>query len=149
MSTLVQVMAWCYQAPSHYLSQSWPRSLSPYGVTRPQWVNTMIAHALALCIIRTLTNISKTSYSMWKGFQLPPLSQCWTIIGKTYFLHNLLWISPWIKSVRYHFSHDHITIVMHYVINSDIISMMLTEWYIGSMCEECLPCHQLWVHYVT
>ena len=37
-STLVQVMAWCHQATSHYLSQCWPRSLSPYGVTRPQWV---------------------------------------------------------------------------------------------------------------
>ena len=39
-STLVQVMAWCCQATSHYLSQCWPRSLSPYRVTRPQWVNT-------------------------------------------------------------------------------------------------------------
>ena len=38
-STLVQVMAWCHHATSHYLSQCWPRSLSPYGVTRPQWVN--------------------------------------------------------------------------------------------------------------
>ena len=38
-STLVQVMAWCRQATSHYLSQCWPRSLSPYGVTRPLWVN--------------------------------------------------------------------------------------------------------------
>ena len=38
-STLVQVMAWCRQATSHYLGQCWPRSLSPYGVTRPQWVN--------------------------------------------------------------------------------------------------------------
>ena len=38
-STLVQVMAWCRQATSHYLSQCWPRSLPPYGVTRPQWVN--------------------------------------------------------------------------------------------------------------
>ena len=37
--TLVQVMAWCRQATSHYLSQCLPRSLSPYGVTRPQWVN--------------------------------------------------------------------------------------------------------------
>ena len=34
-STLVQVMAWCRQATSHYLSQCWPRSVSPYGVTRP------------------------------------------------------------------------------------------------------------------
>ena len=37
-STLVQVMALCRQAPSHYLSQCWPRSMSPYDVTRPQWV---------------------------------------------------------------------------------------------------------------
>ena len=26
-STLVQLMAWCHQATSHYLSQYWPRSL--------------------------------------------------------------------------------------------------------------------------
>ena len=38
-STLVQLMAWCHQATSHYLSQCWPSSMSPYGVTRPQWVN--------------------------------------------------------------------------------------------------------------
>ena len=34
-STLVQVMAWCRQATSHYLSQCWPSFLSPYDVTRP------------------------------------------------------------------------------------------------------------------
>ena len=39
-STLVQVMAWCRQATSHYLSQCWPRSMPSYGVTRPQWVNS-------------------------------------------------------------------------------------------------------------
>ena len=40
-STLVQVMAWCRQATSHYLSQCWPRSLSPYGVARPRWIITL------------------------------------------------------------------------------------------------------------
>ena len=40
-STLVQVMAWCRQAPSHYLNQCWPRSLLPYGITRLQWVNSI------------------------------------------------------------------------------------------------------------
>ena len=39
-STLVQLMAWCRQATSHYLSQCWLRCMSPNGVTRPQWVNT-------------------------------------------------------------------------------------------------------------
>ena len=38
-STLVQIMAWCHQATSHYLSQCWPRSMSPNGVIRPQLVN--------------------------------------------------------------------------------------------------------------
>ena len=37
-STLVQVMACCLTAPSHYLNQCWLRSLSPHGVTGPQWV---------------------------------------------------------------------------------------------------------------
>ena len=37
-STLVQIMAWCHQATSHYLSQWWPRSLLPYDITRPEWV---------------------------------------------------------------------------------------------------------------
>ena len=38
-STLVQVMALCLQATSHYMSQCWPTFMSPYGVTRPQRVN--------------------------------------------------------------------------------------------------------------
>ena len=38
-STLVQVMARCRQATSHYLNQCWHGSLPPYGVIRPHWVN--------------------------------------------------------------------------------------------------------------
>ena len=37
-STLVRVMAWCHRATSHYLSQCWPTSLSPYRVTVAQLV---------------------------------------------------------------------------------------------------------------
>ena len=41
-STLVQVMAWCHQSTSHYnplpSSQYRPSSISPYGLTGPQWV---------------------------------------------------------------------------------------------------------------
>ena len=49
-STLVQVMAWCRQATSYYLSRCWPRSLSPYGVTRPQWVNSVVECKFLVCI---------------------------------------------------------------------------------------------------
>ena len=42
-STLVQVMAWCCRATSHYLNQCWHRSGLPYSITRPQWVNSFHA----------------------------------------------------------------------------------------------------------
>ena len=49
-SIWVQLMAWCRRATSHYLSQCWPRSMSPHDVTRPQWIevlNTSSANKLA------------------------------------------------------------------------------------------------------
>ena len=51
-STLVQVMAWCLQASSHYLSQCWPRSLLPNGVTRPQ---LSVSHTNDTSILSILT----------------------------------------------------------------------------------------------
>ena len=41
ISTLVQVMAWCCQATSHYLSRCWPNFMSPYGITSRQWANAI------------------------------------------------------------------------------------------------------------
>ena len=55
-SALVQVMAWCRQATSHYLSQYWPRSQSPYDVTRPQWVNKPRAKGKQQYFARGLVN---------------------------------------------------------------------------------------------
>ena len=54
-STLVKVMAWCRQATSRYLSQCWPRYLSPYGVTRPQWVNNQWRRATAIFLFHNTT----------------------------------------------------------------------------------------------
>ena len=48
-STLVQVMAWCRQATSHYLSQCWLSSLSPYGVARPQRVKLQSQYHTCWC----------------------------------------------------------------------------------------------------
>ena len=39
-------MAWCCQATSHCLSQGWCRSFSPYGITRPQWVDLIMYAAI-------------------------------------------------------------------------------------------------------
>ena len=38
-STLIQVMAWCRQATSHYLSLCLPRAMLLHLITRPQWVD--------------------------------------------------------------------------------------------------------------
>ena len=48
-SALVKVMAWCHQATSHYMSQCWPRAVSPYGVARPQWVKRRDALQNSTC----------------------------------------------------------------------------------------------------
>ena len=37
-STSAQVRIWCLQATSHYLGHCCPRSMSPYGVTKPHLV---------------------------------------------------------------------------------------------------------------
>ena len=77
-STLVQVMDWCRQATSHYLSQCWPRSLSPYGVIRPQSINYLISGkkvASNMCpnkviqnsdILKKLLNIYQMSHNVSK-----------------------------------------------------------------------------------
>ena len=56
-STLVQVMAWCRQVPSHCLNQCWPSSMMPYGITRPQWVNS--------CTCSTHWDMACMHYHMW------------------------------------------------------------------------------------
>ena len=38
-----QVMACCLTAPSHNLGQCWSRCMSPYVITRPQWVKVEIS----------------------------------------------------------------------------------------------------------
>ena len=88
-STLVQVMAWCRQAASHYRSQFWPRSLTPYGVTRPQWVKeTWELNRQEYISNRGITVISKLIMS-----DIAQLT-CYTII-------NIYW---WL-SVRLQYLH--------------------------------------------
>ena len=61
-SILVQVMAWCCQATSHYQSQCWPRSVVPYGVTRPQWVNNNICD-VSFYHTKLWCNFSQSSFT--------------------------------------------------------------------------------------
>ena len=71
-STLDKIMAWWSQATSHYLSQCWPRFISPYGVARPQWIKTFLnVEYVQNCTLQQkdtidkeilLLNISKSVY---------------------------------------------------------------------------------------
>ena len=68
-SKLVHVMAWCHQATNHYLSQRWLRSMPPYCITMPQWVqkhlfwlerySTGLSHRMNLCRLLLIVNYNK------------------------------------------------------------------------------------------
>ena len=91
MSTLVQVMAWCRQATSHYLSHCFPRSLSLYGVTRPQRVKI---NWNLVCPLHPFSSINHFEIVNWKTpLEIEPLREfCWTLrsqmahlcVGKLY-----------------------------------------------------------------
>ena len=49
-------MARWHQATSHYLSQCWPNTVSPHGVTRPQWVNSYLTHLYQLTRMMTASH---------------------------------------------------------------------------------------------
>ena len=81
-STLVQVMAWCHRATTHYLSQSWPKSLSPNGVTRPQGVNYLpIGLSMSIfgvCIDENLnTVINELMFFVGELCHGPSEHACW------------------------------------------------------------------------
>ena len=46
-STLVQIMAWCRKATSHYLNQCLPWTMSRYGVTKPRRVKRHVFPCLS------------------------------------------------------------------------------------------------------
>ena len=77
-------MAWCRLATSHYLSQCWPRSLSSYDITRPQWVNDLLLAAIAqqsscLSLLKSLTSCTN---HFWKTSQ----QKSWLFIFKRMFI---------------------------------------------------------------
>ena len=52
-----QVMAWCHQAPSHYLIKCWYSAMSQYDFTKPQCINTTC--------LTTHMNANKIMNNVW------------------------------------------------------------------------------------
>ena len=85
-STLVQVMAWCHQATSHYLSQCWLRSMSPYGIAGPQWVNINMfpcnnCHAIQQGAAKTVTSAYVTPLKSWVHIITATNTSCMHCLG--------------------------------------------------------------------
>ena len=76
--TLVQVMAWCHQAASHYLNQCWPRYVSSHGINRPQWVNSSppSAEFMSHWIWSALVQIMACCLECAKPLSEPMLTYC-------------------------------------------------------------------------
>ena len=94
-------MAWCHQATSHYLSQCWPRSLLPSGVTKPQCVNsihgwhhrtthfsTLGARASAAMILTWFSwnnpFLATKGWTIW----VPDIKRYWLSIPRSGFPHS-------------------------------------------------------------
>ena len=99
-STLVQVMAWCRQAASPYLSQWWPRSLLPFGVTRPQWVkkgshcsNLLIGEDIYIPWRLCMTHSWTRPWTFLNSFK-PSLS-IRTFSVKSFQRENIKWVPTW------------------------------------------------------
>ena len=91
-STLVQVMAWCHQATSHYLSQCWPRSLLPCDVFRPHWVNFFVGDNFYFADIFVMVQVLQVSLLLGCGDTCKIWTWCIHLSG----------IITWSNIVRYY-----------------------------------------------
>ena len=145
-------MAWCRQATSHYLSQCWLRSMSPYGVTRPQLVN---------CITSPLCGVSSNLihqhsletwsgiiylYGLWNNSIIDPEKLIFRLPGAifkqiliviwylAYFLHNYLtkhaWMPQDLKSLVQvmAWSHQHMVPVEYPTATSHYHDYLTQHW---------------------
>ena len=86
-STLFQVMAWCRQATSHYLSQCWPRFMSPFGVTRPQWVNCFVLTKCSCTVVIVLV------WCLFFWLSIPWLGFSWASLAVTLLTCSVILLS--------------------------------------------------------
>ena len=59
-------MAPCHQATSHYTGQCWPTPMSPYGVTRPQWLWFQL---IIMCLKSQLLHDKLSNIFLWCRYQ--------------------------------------------------------------------------------
>ena len=108
-STLLQVMAWCRQTTSHYLSQSWSRSLVPLG--RNELKSLGPSDAIWW---HTFGSKSAQVNAFWLMAPSHYLNQCWLNFNED------LWNSP-----ESNFTVSHHSVKKSYLQNHCLISQGL------------------------
>ena len=77
-------MAWCHQAPSHYLNQCWPRSTVLHSRPKPLRVNSLPLGDLAV-IIKTYFQSRLADwyheYFLWNFPQMNATIQLWLLVN--------------------------------------------------------------------
>ena len=82
-SILVQVMAWCRQATSYYLSQCWPSSMSPYVVIVAYWLHMRGIALSSMVQAMLFAHIFCANHY---------LKRCWVMIRQTFVKRSSVWI---------------------------------------------------------
>ena len=59
-ASLVWVIACCRPLTRHYLNQGWPRSMSPYGISRTHWVYLLLTVILPTVSVRKFSAMKYT-----------------------------------------------------------------------------------------
>ena len=112
------------QAASHYLSQYWPRSMSPNSVTRPQWVYMLWPCDATL------------GYKSWSSlFQTPSqyLNQCWLTVSENNGIASNWNFNDYVKTRR--LENDNTPQPLDQWTNSPFMGQQVGNWSI---------CHALW-----
>ena len=127
-STLVQVMAWCCQATSHYLCQCWPRFVSPYGVIRPQWANF---HSTQSTVSFLPFDNSKWKLSAFANFLALDGGIC---ITHALFLFNFFFQGEYIAPEKIENTYIRSSAVAQVFVHGNSLKVgrsWLTHWYLG------------------
>ena len=125
----------------HCLGQGWPRSMSPYGISRPHWVY------LLLTVI-----IHQSPYANLQQWNIQYLSLYFDTLGPRendrHFVDDILNVSPWTKFVvfwfEFHwnlFPEDQLPIGQYWVRQLlgayQATSFYLNHWWLISMTHIC------------
>ena len=147
---LVPVMAWCHQATNHYLGQCWPRSLSPCGVTEPQWFKRLECVGQCLQWVWNLVTVSTVKMSSYhhRNFHykeetvpIPFLIMGIPIPEKTVFILKQEPVSYQPHMVRDHFMYAPANERWCYIVTSSLIGWVYTQndprrWNLSELWSE-------------